>query len=117
MKLDKIKEKIKDKACEMKAAVDIKMWQAGQWAKENPEQAASVAIAALGAGVTIVRRIDRGARLRKETALKERYIYDRSLGSYWKLRRKPTKNELLRIETMKKAGMGYGDILTKLRLI
>lgn len=117
MNLNGIKEKIKDKAYEMKAAADIKLWQLGEWAKTNPEQAASVAVAALGAVVTIGRRIDRDARVRKETALKNRYIYDRSLGRYWTLRRAPTQNEQLKIEEMKKAGMKYGDILTRLKLI
>ena len=117
MKMNEIKDKIKNKAQDVKSDIDWKLYGLGEWAKANPYEAATIAVAGLGAVVEVVRRIDRHARLRRETMLKNRFIYDRSLGSYWTLKRVPTKNERLKIEAMRQAGMKYGDILTKLRLI
>lgn len=117
MGMSKAKDWIKEKAVNTKEKVDGKLQELWQWSKTNPEQAAAVAIAALGAGVTICRRIDRGIRLRRTVALKERYIYDHWLGSYWKLRRKPTQSERLKIERLRRSGLSYGDILTRLRLL
>ena len=113
----KIKSWTKEKLEDAKVAVDVKMWQLGEWSKEHPEQAATVACTAVGAIGVILKRIDRNARIRKEAALKDRYIYDRTLGSYWSLRRKPTQTEKLKIERMRREGLSYGEILTRMKLL
>lgn len=117
MNLNGIKDKIKEKAKKAKTELDWQTYRLEEWAKANPYEAATVGVAFLGAVVEIGRRIDRNARVRKEAMLKNRFIYDRSLGSYWKLRRVPTQSEMLKIERLRKSGMSYGDILTRLKLI
>ena len=114
---EKVKSWTKEKLEDAKVAVDMKMWQLGEWAKEHPEQAATIACTAIGATGVILKRIDRNARIRKEAALKDRYIYDRSLGSYWNLRRKPTQTERLKIERLRREGLSYGEILTRMKLL
>lgn len=117
MNLNGIKDKIKEKAKKAKTELDWQMYRVEEWAKANPYEAATVGVAFFGAVVEIGRRIDRNARVRREAMLKNRFIYDRSLGSYWKLRRAPTQSEMLKIERLRKSGMSYGDILTRLKLI
>ena len=115
--MSKVKDWIEDKVAATKDAAYVKAYQAKMWAKEHPEEAATIITTAIGAMVIIGRRIDKGVRLKNEMKLKDRYIYDRSLGRYWTLKRKPTQNEALRIESMRKAGLSYGDILTRMKLL
>ena len=113
----KIKEAIEDKWNAVKTSVDIRLWQAREWGKEHPEEAATIICTAIGAIGLIGRRAYHRHKVHMESQLKERYIYDRSLGRYWKLRRKLTTSEQIQISEMKRAGMSYGDILTKLKLL
>ena len=115
--MSKITEWVKDKVEDTKAWMCAKRVQLAQWAEEHPDQAATVVVMAVGATGAIIKGIAKGARLQKEAELKDQYVYDRSLGSYWHLRRKPTQNEQLQIEAMKKSGMKYGEIFTRLRLL
>ncbi len=117
MALEKVKSWAKEKIEDVKVSADIKLWQLREWAKENPEQAATIVCTAIGAAGIIIKRMDRGARIRKEERLKDRYIYDRSLGSYWSLRRKPTQTEKLKIERLRREGLSYGEILTRMKLL
>lgn len=115
--MSKVKDWIKDKADTVRAIGVAKRMQFNEWAKAHPYEAASIGVAGLGAVVEIVRRIDRKAKIRKEEDLKDRYVYDRSLGSYWHLRRKPTQKERLEIERRKNNGEKYGAILTSMKLL
>lgn len=63
------------------------------------------------------RTIVRGRRLKRETFNKERYIYDRSLGHYWKLNRKLSSNEYKKIAVRKQNGEKLVNILDDMRVI
>lgn len=115
--LEKIKDWTKQKAKAVKDKVAIGVWKARQWAKEHPEQAAAVIASVAGATGIVVKRIDQEVKLNREEALKDRRIYDRSLGKFWYLKRRPTTAESLKIERMKKSGMCYGDILSSMDLL
>ena len=52
-----------------------------------------------------------------EKELKDTYIYDRSMGHYWKCRKKPTTEQYLEIERRKANGEGLGTILTDMKLL
>lgn len=56
-------------------------------------------------------------QIKQERTLKDNYIYDRSMGHYWKCRRKPSTNEYLEIERRKNAGESLGSILTSMKLL
>lgn len=109
--------KIKDKAENARVKADVWWWQCKEWAKANPEQAELIVATAIGAVGVIIKRSFSMAKVHREQRAKDLYIYDRSLGRYWTLRRKLTKSEQIAIEQMKKAGMGYGEILTRLKLL
>lgn len=108
---------IKEKAIDAKTWIDIKAWEAKRWAKEHPEQAATVTATLLGAVGIIVRRIDKEHQLKREEALKDRRIYDRSLNKFWYLKKRPSTAESLQIERLRQKGMCYGDILTSMDLL
>ena len=119
--MKKVKEWVKDKADKTKEKARETACRVWIWTQEHPEQAATIACTVVGVTGYVVKKsvkgITQNARLRKETKLKERYIYDRSLGRYWLLRRRPTQREQLEIERLRKMGLKYGDILTRLKLI
>lgn len=117
MNKNDVKDYFKRKAEGAKAWCDVKAYEAGQWAKEHPSEAATIVCTAIGAIGIIIRRSGHNAKIRREQRLKDRYVYDRSLGRYWMLKRRPTQSEQLAIESMKKQGLGYGDILTRLKLL
>lgn len=112
-----IKDSIKEKMEDARVKADIRLWQMKEWAKANPEQAATIACTAIGAIGIMIRRSYSAAKIRQEQRLKDRYIYDRSLGRYWTLKRKLTPGEQVAIESMRKTGLGYGEILTRLKLL
>lgn len=55
--------------------------------------------------------------LAKEQQLKDMYIYDRSHGHYWELRRKLSTRELLEIDRRKDKGESLVDILESMRVL
>lgn len=105
-KIREIKEKVK-------AGYD----KAKQLVTEHPAESLALATTLVGSVIGLARRADRKADLKKAEQLKERYIYDRSIGGYWKTRRKLSANDMLEIERQKKLGRGLGEILRDMRLL
>ena len=109
--------KFKRKATEAKdAAVDMGK-RAIQWAKDNPEAALVVLGVVATAGKTAIRDASRAHADKKEDDRRERYIYDRSLGMYWELRRPMTAAERRKFQELKAEGYRTGDILEVMHLI
>lgn len=100
-----------------KRQIKEKLGQAWEFAKEHPAEALALATATVGGLTGLVKRADRHATIRKEQELKDRYIYDRSLGKYWKTRKAPSVGQQLEIERRKKNGESMGDILSSMRLL
>lgn len=102
--------KIKAKVEEIKnKAVDL--------ITEHPTEALALATTLIGSAVGLARRADRKKDLREQQRLREEYIYDRSLGSYWKTRRKLSNSEKLEIERRRRQGESLGEILRSMRLL
>lgn len=102
---------------ELKAKVKAGYDKAKQVVTEHPAESLALATTAIGTVIGLVRRADRKADLKKAEQLKERYIYDRSIGGYWKTRRKLSTNDMLEIEREKKLGRSLGEILRDMRLL
>ena len=94
-----------------------KLGQAWELCKEHPAEAFALGTTCVGGLIGIVKRCDKHAAIRKEQELKDRYIYDRSLGKYWKTRKVPSTGQQLEIERRKKNGESMGDILSSMRLL
>lgn len=111
---------------EFKREAKIREWKAkvkSGWDKtkqlvvDHPAESLAMATTAIGAVIGLVKRADRKADLKKAEQLKDRYIYDRSIGGYWHTRRKLTSSDMLEIERQKKAGRGTGEILRDMKLL
>lgn len=105
--------KIRELKAKAKAGYD----KAKQVVTEHPAESLALATTLVGSVIGLARRADRKADLKKSEELKERYIYDRSIGGYWKTRRKLSANDMLEIERQKKLGRGLGEILQDMRLL
>lgn len=75
---------------------------------------APVVIGAVTAGT---KAIGKHINLNKQENLKERYIYDTSLGHYWELKRKLSNDQWLEIEHRRRNGEILGDILESMRVL
>lgn len=100
-----------------KRSAKEKIDQAWNFCKEHPAESLAAATAGVGGLMGLIKRHDRYAALRKEQELKDRYLYDRSIGKYWKMRKTPSVGEQLEIERRKRAGESMGDILSSMRLL
>lgn len=100
-----------------KRQIKEKVGQAWEFCKEHPAESFALATTAVGGLFGLAKRADRQHTLKKEQELKDRYIYDRSLGKYWKTRKTPTTGQQLEIERRKKNGESMGDILSSMRLL
>lgn len=91
-----------------------------RWLNENKEVvliAAPVVTGVVGGAFKLAKNLVRSRNLNAEKDLKELYVYDRSLGHYWKLRRPVRNSEWLEINTRKQNGEPLGEILESLRIL
>lgn len=91
--------------------------KAAEILEENKEVlvvAVPSAIGVIGKGISM---LGRRANLNKEQNLKDRYIYDRSMGHYWQLKRNLKQSEWSEIERRKRAGEHMGDILNSMKIL
>ncbi len=87
------------------------------WCINNPEKAIPLGVA-IGGGVTkIVKSANRHAKLKEERDLKDLYIYDRSTGFYWRLKKPLTSKQQMEINLRKTNGEKLGDILNSMRVL
>lgn len=102
---------------QLKEKVKSKVDQAMEFVKEHPAESFALATTVGGGLFGLIKRRDRNSAIREQQRLKDEYIYDRSLGTYWKLRRKRTAGENLEIERRRKNGESLGDILASMKLL
>ena len=114
---DKVVDLKKFKIEAKKRQIKEKVREAWEFAKEHPAESLAAATAGAGGLMGLIKRHDRYATLRKEQELKDRYLYDRSIGKYWKMRKTPSVGEQLEIERRKRAGESMGDIMSSMRLL
>ena len=102
---------------------DVKAKAAGiwSWVEDNPELALVIIPGVLSIAGAIIKKILGLAvsekRIRDEDKLKNMYIYDRSAGHYWKLRREISNDEYRYIQSRREKGEKYGDILDDLKVL
>lgn len=84
---------------------------------ENKEAVVGLAAIAGGLATKIIHGAIKRSNLKKESDNKELYCYDRSLGHYWKLRRRLTNDEWVEIDKRKKNGERLADILDEMKVL
>ena len=84
---------------------------------ENKEAVVGLAAITGGFATKIIHGAIKRSNLKKESDNKELYCYDRSLGHYWKLRRRLTNDEWVEIDKRKKNGERLADILDEMKVL
>ena len=90
---------------------------AKEWCKQNKELVVAAVPALIGGAFEIIKIASKADAREEEKELKELYIYDRSMGHYWKLRRRLTNSEYREIERRKAEGESMGEILESMRVL
>lgn len=99
-----------------------------EWFEENKQKAVTfveehkeaivvLAPVVIGGCAKLVQLGLKTYNLGKQEDLKNLYVYDRSLGHYWKLRRELDNSEWVEIEQRRKNGEKLGDILNELNVL
>lgn len=84
---------------------------------ENHKEAIAGAAAVIGVVTPIVKGIRKRNNLKQEKELKDRYIYDRKVGHYIKIKRPLRNHEVIELERRKANGELLATILSDMRLL
>lgn len=107
------KRAIKEKVTQATTWVGDKVKTGYEFCRDNAEE---VAFVLAGVGV-VARYVNKRKNISDERELKDEYCYDRSLGHYWRLKRKLSNREWLEIDNRKKNGERLSDILAEMRVL
>lgn len=117
LKKAKRKAKWNDAKVKLKQAKDKTV----DYLMDHPELMISIGIAAVSGTYALVKGGIRHAKvtnkLQLEKSLKELYVYDRSMGHYWKLRKPLSNNEWAIINNRVKSGERLADILLNMGVL
>ena len=95
---------------------DLK-WKAEKFYKEHKEFVIAVAPVVIGGAVKIGQYALKQKNVRKQQKLKDCYIYDRSEGHYWELKRPLRRDEWVYVSRERNNGRCYADILLELGIL
>lgn len=102
---------------------DKKAWAKAKWSDtkvwlyDNKEWLVVVVPAALGATAKIVKSNSRNRAVKEDRDHRDLDVYDRSMGVYYRMRRKPSAAEYGEITRRRKSGEDYFTILSSMGLL
>ena len=102
---------------EMKTGLQVKILKLKDFWKWHHDEILLVAPVVIGGMVKIVQVTTRKRTAKLQKDNKERFIYDRSEGHYWELRRPLRNDEWYFISSEKSKGRRYADILSDLGVL
>ena len=105
------------KKAEIKEKIRVKLQNGKEWFCRNKEAVITIVPIAIGGLTTVIKVVGKRSNLHKQEELQELYCYDRSLGHYWRLRRKLSNKEWLDIDRRKKNGERLADILSDMKVL
>lgn len=95
----------------------LKLVCAAEWCKDHKEAIIVFGPMIMGGIIEIAKISTKRHTVNEEKALKERYVYDRSAGHYFELKRQPKSSEWLQIEQRKMNGETLGTILNDMGIL
>lgn len=107
-------KKIKD---DLKWKIYCKLQNGKEWMIRNRNMIVTVAPVALGCATVAIKTVGKRSNLRKTENLKNLYCYDRSLGHYWRLKRKLSNREWVDIDRRRRRGERLSDILSEMKVL
>lgn len=87
------------------------------WCSRHRETLIVIVPVLISGSIELVKIVARSKNNGDERRLKENYIYDRSQGHYYELKRKPTASEWRMIDHRKSEGELLGDVLNDMRIL
>ncbi len=111
------KKSFKDKVKEKSEGAKMKVYGGIEWCKQNKESIAVFGPVVVGGFLEMFKILVKSHTVKEEKTLKDRYVYDHSLGHYYELKRRPKNSEWVQIDQRKKNGESYGQILNDMRLL
>ena len=113
---------------EFNQKVKVLKWDVSNWAyhqeeklkrfwNENKQEIVILAPIAVAATEKLIRNVRHDQRLKEERELKEKFVYDRSCGSYVPLKRKLSNKERLELARRKRNGETSSEILSSMRVV
>ena len=111
------KEVLKYKWEAFKVKAKQKYDEAKEWCGNHMELVVGVVPVLITGFFEVIKIASKADAREEEKELKELYIYDRSMGHYWKLRRRLTNAEYREIERRRAEGESMGEILEDMRVL
>jgi hypothetical protein len=111
------KETLGDKLNKIGDHARWKFSDAKEWCNNHKAEIISLTPVLVSAAVELTKIAAKRGTINEERHLKDDYIYDRSMGHYWELRRKPKQSEQLMIDQRRREGEPLGGILQDMRLL
>lgn len=108
---------LKERFDEIKTKVKAKGLEIGSWCSAHKESLIVIVPVAMTSGIELIKVIAKSHNQKEERRLKENFIYDRTNGHYFELKRTPKQSEWSRIDIRKMSGEYLGDILSDMRLL
>ena len=111
------KKTLKEKIGEMKTEDQEKANQFSDWCKMHREAILVLVPVLVSGTVELVKVVAKSRNTSEERRLKENFIYDRSNGHYYELKRQPKASEWALIDYRKGSGEYLGDILSDMKIL
>ncbi len=116
-----VPDRKESKFMRFKRAVKAKLHNGLVWIVDNKEFVTvillPITIGGLKLVTTVTKNTMRRINLNKEEAIKNLYVYDPSLGKYWRLKRELNNNEWLKIDQRRSKGERLSAILDDLGVL
>ncbi len=116
-----VPDRKESKFMRFKRAVKVKLHNGLVWIVDNKEFVTvillPITIGGLKLVTTVTKNTMRRINLNKEEAIKNLYVYDPSLGKYWRLKRELNNNEWLKIDQRRSKGERLSAILDDLGVL
>lgn len=111
------KKTIKEKLTDVKVSAKKKMVAARDWCVDHQEATIAIITVAIPMTVDLLKTAVKRKNCYDQRKLKDNYIYDRSRGHYYELKRKPTSRQWAIIDDRRDQGERLSDILDDLHLL
>lgn len=101
----------------LKLKARLKYLKIRSFCLENKEFVSVAVPLIVGSSIKICKYVSKRKNIKKQEDLKERYIYDRSEGHYWELKRPLRTDEWAYVSKERAKGRSYADILLSLKVL
>lgn len=103
----------------IKRRVSEKWSDTKQWCRDHQGEMIVFGPIVGGVIVEVIKTVTKTHVVSQEKALKDRYIYDRNVGHYYELKRKPKSSEWITIDELRKNNddKNLGEILRDMKLL